>query len=71
MWKEVIEKYNCGLYVEPGNVDQISKAIHFMLSNPDQAFKMGQNGRKAIIEEYNWEKEEQKYFVFCSKIFNQ
>jgi len=72
MWVDVIEKYNCGLYVRPGNVEEIRNSILYLLNNPAKAYKMGQNGRKAIIEEYNWGKVEEKYYEFCEKIiFNR
>jgi len=68
LWMEVIEKYNCGIYVEPGNVDQIRDAITFLLENPEIAYGMGQNGRKAVLEEYNWAKEEVKYEQLFARI---
>lgn len=68
LWVEVIKKHNCGLYVKPGNISEIRNAIIHLLNNPKQAFLMGQNGRKAVIEEYNWGNEEAKYNIFCSQI---
>lgn len=61
LWKEIVEKYNCGICVEPMNVLQIRNAIDYLLNNPTQAFQMGQNGRNAVLTEYNWEQEEKKY----------
>jgi|688.fasta_scaffold178161_2 glycosyltransferase involved in cell wall biosynthesis len=60
LWIQVIEKYNCGLYVKPGNVFEIKKAINFLLENPALAYEMGQNGIKAVHGEYNWNNEEIK-----------
>jgi len=66
LWKEIVDEFKCGFYVEPGNVVQIREAIAYLINNPEKAYQMGQNGRKAILEEYNWANEEKKYV----KLFN-
>lgn len=60
LWIEVIEKYNCGIYVKPGNVTEIKNAISYLLANPQLAYEMGQNGAHAVQKEYNWNFEEKK-----------
>ena len=32
------------------------------MTNPEVAEKMGQNGKKAVLEKYNWDVEEKKLF---------
>lgn len=54
IWKEIIDKYSCGIYVKPNEEESIRKAVNCLLEQPDLAKKMGENGRKAIQEEYNW-----------------
>lgn len=63
-WKEFVEKYQCGIAVKFNDRDEIKDAINYLSSNPDKAKKMGENGRKAIIEELNWNKEAQKLIGF-------
>lgn len=63
LWILVIEKHKCGIYVQPGNVSQIRDAICFLIENPEIAYQMGQNGRNAVVSEYNWGIEEVKYSV--------
>ena len=60
LWIQVINKYNCGVYVKPGNITEIKSAINFLLENPTVAYQMGQNGVNAIHSEYNWSFEEVK-----------
>lgn len=60
LWREIIDKYNCGICVEPGNLEQLIMAIKSIIDNPDEAKKMGENGRKAVELEYNWESQETK-----------
>lgn len=52
----IVEKYNCGICVNPLDISQIRKAVEFILDNPDRAEEMGQNGRNAVAEYLNWEK---------------
>lgn len=55
LWKEIVNKYNCGICVDPNNTDEIREAIEYLINNPQKAIQMGQNGRKAVLEKYNWE----------------
>lgn len=66
LWKEIIDKYECGLYVKPNCSEQIVTAINFLLNNKEKAYEMGQNGMKAVIREYNWGTQEKIYVnLFC------
>jgi len=58
--KSVIEKYQFGFCVDPENIDEIANAIRYLLDNPDEAKRMGENGRKAVETEFNWGIEEKK-----------
>ncbi len=60
LWKEIVDKYNCGICVDPDNTDEIAKAVSYLLENPKIAKQMGENGRRAVVEEYNWCVEESK-----------
>ena len=57
LWKEIIEGNNCGICVDPLDVHEISNAINWIMDNPEQAKRMGENGRRAVEEKYNWERE--------------
>ncbi len=55
-WKDkIIDKYNCGICVNPYDVDDVICAIQYLIENKDAAYQMGQNGRKAVVNEFNWE----------------
>ena len=58
LWKEIIDKWKCGIYVNAYDVYAISKAINEIYSNPEMARQMGQNGIQAIKTEYNWATQE-------------
>lgn len=62
LWREVIEGNNCGICVDPLNPKEIANAINYILSNSKEAEIMGKNGKMAVLEKYNWNKEEEKLF---------
>lgn len=55
-----IETSNCGILVDPTNPKQVADTLIFFLEHPEEARKMGENGRKAVVEKYNWEAESRK-----------
>jgi glycosyltransferase involved in cell wall biosynthesis len=44
-----------GILVEPGSVPAMREAIQFLLTNPKEARRMGQNARQRIVEKLNLE----------------
>lgn len=60
LWKKIIEGSNCGLTVSSLNPKEIAKAVEYLIEHPEEAREMGKNGRKAVIEKYNWESEGKK-----------
>ena len=51
---EVVRKENCGLVVPFGDVAAITEAIVKLKTNPDLRHALGQNGRRAYEQRYNW-----------------
>ena len=62
LWRNIIEKENCGLSVDPKNPKEIARAINYLAENPQKATQMGENGKRAVLEKYNWERESRKLF---------
>jgi len=60
LWKDFIERYHCGICVDPNNVDEIRQAIKTLIDDPKLAMEMGKNGRFAVEKEFNWTVEEKK-----------
>jgi glycosyltransferase involved in cell wall biosynthesis len=60
LWREIVEKNNCGICVNPENPKAIAEAINFLFENQDKAEEMGRNGRKVVETELNWEAESSK-----------
>jgi glycosyltransferase involved in cell wall biosynthesis len=58
--RKVVKEANCGILVDPANVDEIANAILYLLGHPEEAKRMGENGRVAVEKKYNWEKMEKR-----------
>ena len=56
----VVKKAKCGIVVDQGDMDSITKAIDWLKKHPDEAKQMGENGHNAVVTKYNWENEEKK-----------
>lgn len=70
LWKAIVDRWQCGICVDPNNLDEIVSAIRFFMDHPDEARRMGENGRRAIREEYNWDTEAKKLVTFYAEILN-
>jgi glycosyltransferase involved in cell wall biosynthesis len=68
LWKDIVDRYNCGICVTPGSVEEITAAMKLLITNKELAFEMGKNGRRAVLEEFNWASEEEKYIKLFEKL---
>ena len=68
LWKEIVERNSCGVCVPPDKPAEIAMAVNQILETPELGEKMGQNGRKAVLERYNWKMEENKLFEIYDKL---
>ncbi|MCL2246451.1 MAG: glycosyltransferase family 4 protein [Lentimicrobiaceae bacterium] len=64
VWQNIIDTYKCGICVNPLDINEIANAILYLKNNPETAIEMGKNGRKAVIEHFNWEIESRKLVAF-------
>ncbi len=68
LWKEILEKNNCGVLVNPLNPKDIADGINYLLSNDNLMKQMGETGKILVKEKYNWENESRKLVLFYKKI---
>jgi glycosyltransferase involved in cell wall biosynthesis len=64
LWQEIVEGNDCGVCVDPGNPAAIAAAIDHFCRHPHAARRMGQNGRRAVLERYHWQAEADKLATF-------
>ena len=67
-WKEIVEKANCGIIVDPANPIEISEAILEIINNPRKSKQLGENGFNYLREGYNWKNQEDKLINFYRKL---
>jgi glycosyltransferase involved in cell wall biosynthesis len=57
LWVRLVGDADCGVSVDPMDPQAAVKAVEALCRNPDEARRLGANGRRAIRERYNWENE--------------
>ena len=70
LWKEIIEGNKCGVCVNPYNSKEIAEKITYLFNNQEEAKQMGLNGKKAVLEKYNWMIEEKKLFIIYRELID-
>jgi glycosyltransferase involved in cell wall biosynthesis len=59
-WMEQLESFDCGVFVDPMDPQEISDAIQGLLSDDQRAREMGLRGRRALEEHFTFEAEGQR-----------
>lgn len=68
LWKNIVEKRDCGICIQPRDVIALRKSMQYMIDTPEKAREMGENGRRAVLEEFNWGIEEKKLIDLYRKM---
>lgn len=67
-WGEIIKTHDCGILVDPSDVDAIARAAARLLREPDMAEEMGRRGREAALAHYNWSIDERRLLELYAKL---
>jgi glycosyltransferase involved in cell wall biosynthesis len=59
-WKAMVENIGCGVAVDPLDAEAIASALSWLLSHPEETAAMGERGRQAVKEQFNWTSEKAK-----------
>ena len=51
---EVVIDKETGILIEPGNIEELTAAMEYMMFNPIERQQMGQSGRQLVLKHYNW-----------------
>lgn len=68
LWNSIVKGHNCGLMVDPIDSQAIAAACKWLLDNQEQAKQMGENGRQAVLNNYTWDKEQERLLEFYRKL---
>ena len=67
MWS-LVEETGCGLCVEPTDIDAVADAVGYLAGHPEEARRMGMNGRRWAESKYNWASEEKKLLALYREL---
>ncbi|GAB3058559.1 glycosyltransferase [Virgibacillus ainsalahensis] len=70
VWKDFVNHYQCGIAVDPNDDDAIKEAFTYLRNNPEEAKQMGENGKKAVMEDLNWHTQENKLIRWYEQLLN-
>lgn len=71
LYRSIIEENNCGICVDPLDPKAIAAAVQWIMQHPSEARRMGQKGRNAVEQIYNWDVEAVKLISFYKKLLVQ
>lgn len=66
--KRIVEKTHCGLIFQAGNHTQLANDILKLMDNPKLMEEMGERGRKAVKNKYNWSIDGRKLLQLYSEL---
>jgi len=64
----IVEDAQCGIVVPANDNAAHRKAIQLLLESPSERFRLGENGRRAFLEKYNWELEVPRLLAFYNQL---
>ena len=68
LWHDIVDGNQCGVCVDPYDPAAIAAAIDGFVLDSALASAMGQNGRRAVLDRYNWGREESKLLAFYGRL---
>lgn len=68
LWRKIVEEAECGIAVDPYDDKSIIKVINMLLEDRQLAQNMGNNGRRGVLEKYNWATEEKKLLAVYDRV---
>lgn len=69
-YRAIVDKYKCGICANPNDEKSVESAIRYLVDHKEEAYAMGQNGRKAVLEEYNWWEQFETYQRVISSLLS-
>ncbi len=67
LYKDIIDKYECGITLNPEDSQAIANAIEHLVLHPDKASVYSTNAKEAV-QDFDWKTEEEKLLDFYEKI---
>lgn len=68
--KNIVEETNCGLVHKADDANDLAEKILLLYNDSQLASKFGQNGRKAVLQKYNWEVTSKNLIKLYTELFD-
>ncbi|WP_221394828.1 glycosyltransferase [Dyadobacter sp. NIV53] len=68
LYKDVVEKSGCGFCISPYDSGTLAETLEWIIDNPAEALEMGNNGKEAVKNHYNWKTEQKILLLFYKSI---
>ena len=68
LYRAVVESANCGFCINPADDLAIATALTTIIDHPEEATQMGEAGKRAVSDRYNWATESEKLISLYQKI---
>ena len=66
LWRSVVDVHRCGVTVDPTDPAAIARAVLALLDDSDRRL-MGERGREAVLQHFNWGVEARKLLVLYER----
>ncbi|MCY7294390.1 glycosyltransferase family 4 protein [Alteromonas sp. a30] len=70
LWKSIVDEAQCGFYIAPENAKALADKIQTLMSEEDTAKSMGDNGRRAVSEKFEWHVEFNELKALYERLLN-
>jgi glycosyltransferase involved in cell wall biosynthesis len=64
LWRGIVEEAQCGYAVDVADAAEVCRLVTSLLQDEALRHKLGQSGRQAVLERYNWDAEGQTLVRF-------
>ncbi|MEW6202539.1 MAG: glycosyltransferase family 4 protein [bacterium] len=69
--RNVVSSAGCGLLVDPKNSSSVADVIYQLSMEADLQREMGERGRSAVLNKYNWEQMEKRLLCVYERLFER
>ena len=66
--REMLREADCGLAFEPGNGRELADAAVRLADNPDEARRLGANGRRYVLERFDRRRLARDYLAVLERV---
>ncbi|GAB3897301.1 glycosyltransferase [Spirosoma agri] len=71
LYRHVVERHQCGFCIDPTDARQLAAVLTYLIEHPAESKAMGERGRLAVENEYNWDSETQKLLTFYQTVLHR